>query len=90
MNVELISVVDGISAVVIVFGMVEVLKKFKIDGNILILISLGIGVLTVFLFNLPLIIPGSELYVNIIVRGLVYGLGATGIYSYLSKRLPKL
>ena len=70
---------------VLIFGIVEFIKNFGVQGNVLRIISLCIGVLIAVVFKLREIFPSAELYIDISFFALASGLSASGIYDYLKK-----
>lgn len=73
--------IDGISVVLLIVGLVELVKKFGVEGNKLTAISVLIGVLVGVGFKLYMMIPSAAPWIEVAVTGLAFGLAATGLYD---------
>ncbi|HPS39973.1 MAG TPA: hypothetical protein PL124_11205 [Candidatus Cloacimonadota bacterium] len=76
--------ISGVSIVLLIVGLVELIKKFGVTGNKLTLISVLIGVLVGVGFKVYEMYPLAQSWIELAVVGLAYGLAATGLYD-LSK-----
>ena len=70
---------------VLIFGIVEFIKNFGVQGNVLRIISLCIGVVIAVVFKLREIFPSAQVYIDISFFAISAGLAASGIYDYLKK-----
>lgn len=73
--------IDGISVILLIVGLVELVKKFGVEGNKLTAISVLIGVLVGVGFRLYTMIPAAAPWIEVAVTGLAFGLAATGLYD---------
>lgn len=82
-------VVNGIPAVLLVFGLVEFAKKFGVSGNALTALSAALGLVVSASYQLALSgVPTDYAgWLGVVVVGLAYGLTASGVYDFLSSRL---
>lgn len=84
-------VVAGIPLILIVFGLVEEIKAWGLEGKILRAVSLVLGVLLAVLYQLgsnglPADLMG---WLVVVVVGLAFGLTASGAYDFINLRFPK-
>ncbi len=82
-------IVGGIVLLPIVFGLVEFVKKLKVEGNILTFISMGIGTLLGGLYQLVQLHPEYVPYFGVLVYGLGVGLAACGLYDFSKQFRPQ-
>jgi NhaP-type Na+/H+ or K+/H+ antiporter len=96
--------VAGIPLLFVVLGLVEWLKKFnkpdgtpKFDGNVILLLSLGLGLLFgggyMITVTRPPILDLWEIYVYwfaVVVYGLAMGLVASGLYDAVKTMIEKI
>jgi len=87
MNLQAIA---GIEAVVLIFGMVEFLKKFNVQGRALTMASFLVGALVATVYSLPDFVPGALPYVEVLIKALFWGMAASGIYDFINQRWPKV
>ncbi len=82
--------IGGINIILLVFGLVEFVKKLGIKGVWLTLASLILGMLAGFAFRLVTVgLPVTyQDWIITVVFGLAMGLTASGVYDFLNKRLP--
>lgn len=73
--------IDGISVILLIVGLVELVKKFGIEGNKLTAISVFIGILVGIGFKLYAMVPAAAPWIEVAVTGLAFGLAATGLYD---------
>ncbi len=81
--------IAGIEAVVLIFGMVEFIKKFNLQGHALTLASFVVGALVATVYSLPDFIPNALPYVEVFIKVLFWGMAASGIYDFINKRWPQ-
>lgn len=77
--------INGISIVLLIVGLVELVKKFGVEGNKLTAISVLIGVLVGVTYKLYTMIPAVAPWIEVAVIGLAFGLAATGLYDLVAK-----
>lgn len=76
------SVVMGIPLVLVIIGLVEMIKKLGVTGNILIIVSMSIGLCFGVAYQYSLVpLIGFTAWFGSVVYGLALGLVASGIYS---------
>ena len=80
-------VLNPATLMVLIFGLVEYVKGFGLQGNALRLLSLFIGLGLAVAFKLRELYPPASAWVEIVFFGLAAGLAASGIYDYLKTRL---
>lgn len=73
--------IDGFSLVLLIVGLVELVKKFGVEGNKLTVISVIIGVLVGVGFKLYGMLPAVQPWIEVVVTGLAFGLAATGLWD---------
>ncbi len=88
MDEQLLS--NGINFLIIVFGLVEFVKKFGLEGKVLTALSMAIGVVMGVLYQLAQRNQLVAEWFEILVFGLAVGLAASGIYDFINKRVPKM
>ena len=69
--------IAGIEAVVLIFGMVEFIKKFNVRGRALTLASFAVGALVATVYSLPELLPQSLPYVELAVKVVFWGMAAS-------------
>jgi hypothetical protein len=82
-------IVGGIPLIVVIFGMVEFLKKFKVAGNALTISSLAIGVSLGVLYKASLEYTLVNKYFEWAIFGLACGLAACGLFDFAKSFLKK-
>lgn len=75
-------VVGGIPLIVLILGLVEFVKKFKVSGNALIVISMVVGTFMGVLYKASLEYTLINRYFEWAVFGLACGLAASGLYDF--------
>ena len=91
MNMDTL-LVGSIPLIMIVFGLVEMIKSFGLQGRILTVISMLLGLA----FGMAYQVSYAGLPVTfgqwfeIIVFGLAIGLTASGFYKFIADRIPKV
>lgn len=73
--------IDGISVVLLIVGLVELVKRLGLKGNVLTLVSVIIGVLVGLGFKAYGMFPDVKPWVELAVSGIAFGLAATGLYD---------
>lgn len=81
-------VLNPITLLAIVFGVVEFIKSLGVEGNKLRWISLGVGALLAIAFKATTLYPDVSPIVEAGFFGLAVGLAACGIFSFINNRLP--
>lgn len=81
--------VGSISLLVVVFGLVEFVKKFGVKGSALTITSMVLGVALGVLYQASLEYTIISKYFQWAVFGLAVGLAACGLYDFTNSRLPK-
>ena len=75
-------VIGGIPAMAIIVGLVEFAKKFGLEGNACIALSMGLGVVLGVLYQLSIAVPVDLAgWLSVVVFGLGLGLAASGLYD---------
>ena len=81
-------IVNPVTLMALVFGLIEFIKQLGIEGNKLRWISMGLGVLLAIVYQLRSVYPVAQLWIDIFFFGLAVGLAASGIFSFLNNRFP--
>jgi len=82
-------VIGGVAVAALVFGLVEMVKDFGADGNVVRILAVVFGF---FLSGLALAVDGNlippeyAVWVELVVKALAGALAAGGYYSYLKRR----
>jgi uncharacterized membrane protein HdeD (DUF308 family) len=82
-------VLNPVTLLAIVFGVVEFVKSLGVEGNKLRWISLATGILLAFLFKVTELVPVYSPYIQTIFFGVAVGLAASGVFSFLDKRIAR-
>ena len=82
-------VVGGIPLIVLILGLVEFVKKFKVAGNALIIVSMVIGTAFGVLYKVSLEYTIVNKYFEWAVFGLACGLSACGLFDLVKNLLSK-
>ena len=82
---DLLSNVSGF--LVLVFGLVEFVKRFGIKGEKLILISMSIGTVLGVLYKVAQMYPVFGEWFQVVMFGVAVGLAASGVYDFLDGKL---
>ncbi len=80
--------VNPVTLALIILGVVEMIKKFGVTGNKLMLISMAVGITFGVVYKLYELYTPSKIYIDVIFFGIAAGLGASGIYSFVTDRFP--
>lgn len=81
-------VLNPITLLTLVFGVVEFIKSLGVEGNQLRWFSMGTGIILAVVFQLSEFFPNISPYVYIVFFGIAVGLASSGVYSFLNNRLP--
>ena len=81
--------IDGVSVVLLIVGLVELVKKLGLKGNVLTLVSVVIGILVGVGFKAYGMFPNMQPWIELVVSGVAFGLAATGLYD-LTKNFARL
>jgi hypothetical protein len=82
-------VIAGIPLGVIIIALVEEVKAWGVTGKVLRLVSILLGVGFAIAFQLATKMPDTFMaWLTVVVIGLLYGIGASGGFDFLNKRLP--
>jgi uncharacterized membrane protein HdeD (DUF308 family) len=81
-------VIDPAALMALIFGLVEFAKQLGASGNALRWLSMLIGILLAVVFQLRSLYPQAAPWIDIAFFGLAAGLAASGVFSFLQKRLP--
>jgi len=80
-------VLNPAALLVLIFGLVEYVKGFGLQGNALRVLSLLIGVILATSFKLRELYPLASPWIEVAFFGLAAGLAASGVYDFLKGRL---
>jgi len=73
--------IAGFSTVLLIAGIVELIKKLGLQGNILVLVSVLIGTIFGVVFRIYDLYPATQHWIELLYFGLAFGLGASGLYD---------
>ncbi|MFZ0533550.1 MAG: hypothetical protein WAM09_10240 [Anaerolineales bacterium] len=79
---------NPLTLALLILGLVEFVKKFKVSGNKLILISMAIGIVMAIVYKLSSMYAPAQPYVELAFFGIAAGLCASGIYNFVNTRFP--
>jgi membrane-bound ClpP family serine protease len=79
---------NPLTLALLIMGLVEFVKKFKVAGNKLIIISMIIGIVLAVIYKVSSLVPAAQVYIEIAFFGLAAGLCASGIYNFVNARFP--
>jgi hypothetical protein len=83
--------IDGIPLVLVVFGLVEFIKKMGMTGKLLTVASLLLGMLLGLAYRLSMFAPMTFAdWFSAIIFGLALGLVSSGLYNFANERLPRM
>lgn len=85
-------VINGVSLMVLVFGLVEFFKAvFKLDGTEVTVLSFLVGFILMLIYLIGDYLPEPYgQFVQWFFAAITVGLAASGYYKFLSQRLPKV
>jgi len=82
--------VDGIPLLLVLFGLVEVIKRLGVRGSWLLFASLLLGLFLGLAYRLTLGIPQDFAgWFSAVIFGLALALVASGLYNFLDDRFPR-
>jgi ABC-type uncharacterized transport system permease subunit len=81
-------VLNPVTLLAVVFGIVEFIKSLGVTGNTLRWVSLGVGVILAIVFQTTTLFPAISPYIETIFFGIAVGLAASGIFSFINNRIP--
>jgi hypothetical protein len=81
-------IVNPITLVLIILGVVEMVKKLGVTGNKLMLISMAVGFFLALLYKTRELYEPSSMFIDVAFFGIAAGLGASGVYSFVTDRFP--
>jgi len=82
-------VIGGIPLIVVILMLVEEIKAWGLEGKILRIVSMALGVLFAVAYQLAIAMPVSVMeWLTVVVVGLLYGIAASGTYDFIDRRLP--
>lgn len=73
-----------------IFGLVEFFKKLGVQGNASMIMSMALGVALGVLFQVAELYPQINVWFQIGVFGVLFGLAASGFYDFANKRWPQI
>ncbi len=84
--------VNGVSLVAVIMGLVEFSKKFGLKGRALTALSMGLGIVLGIAHRIAQNGTPQTFadWFNTVIFGLSLGLAASGLYDFADKRWPKL
>jgi len=80
--------VNPVTLALIVLGVVEFIKKFGVAGNKLMLVAMAVGIFFALLYKAREFYLPAQPYIDVAFFGIAVGLGASGIYSFVTDRFP--
>jgi len=81
---------DGPQLIPVIIGLTEVAKKFKVPSKWCLVLALAVGVGMGLLIEAAYQYPAIGPWVAAGIKGLIYGLSATGLYALGSKWVNKV
>lgn len=81
-------IVNPVTLALIILGVVEMIKKFGVTGNKLLIISMLVGILFGVVYKMYELYTPAKVFIDVIFFGIAAGLGASGIYSFVNDRFP--
>lgn len=80
--------VNPVTLALIILGVVEFIKKFGVQGNKLMLVSMGVGIFFATVYKVRDFYMPAQPYIDVAFFGIAAGLGASGIYTFVNDRFP--
>lgn len=80
---------DGPQIVAIIIGLTEVAKKFKVPPKWCLITAIVVGVAMQLLIEAAFQYPAMGPWIAAVLKGLIYGLSATGLYAVGSRWVKK-
>lgn len=82
-------VIGGIPLIVIILMLVEEIKAWGLQGMVLRIVSMLIGMGFAVAYQLAVEVPVTFMaWLVVIVVGLLYGIAASGTYDFIDRRFP--
>jgi hypothetical protein len=82
-------VIGGIPLIAIILMLVEEIKAWGLQGKILRVVSMLIGLFFAVAYQLAVEMPVTFMaWLVVIAVGLLYGIAASGTYDFIDRRLP--
>ncbi len=79
---------NPLTLALLIMGLVEFVKQFKVSGNKLIIFSMIIGIVLAVVYKVSTLVPAAQVYIEVAFFGLAAGLCASGIYNFINARFP--
>jgi uncharacterized membrane protein HdeD (DUF308 family) len=79
---------NPVTLALLILGIVEFIKKFGVQGNKLMLISMAVGIIFAVIYQVSELIQPAQVYIQVAFFGLAAGLCASGIYNFVNARFP--
>jgi len=79
---------NPVTLALLILGIVEFIKKFGVQGNKLMLISMAVGIVFAVIYQVSELIQPAQVYIQVAFFGLAAGLCASGIYNFVNARFP--
>ena len=85
-------VINAVSLMVLVFGLIEFLKNaFKLEGTSVTVLSFLVGVITMLVYLIGDYLPDPYgMFVKWLFAALTVGLAASGYYKFMNQRFPRV
>jgi len=81
---------NPITFAVLVLFLVQFIKDLGVKGNVLRLVSLGVGAALAVIFELRVLYPSWAPWIEILFFALFVGLGACGMYSFFGEMANRI
>jgi hypothetical protein len=81
--------IGGVSLIMLVMGYVELVKRFGVKGNTLMLVALIISVVVGFIYKLMTMFPQLNPWVETVIFCLAFGLASTGLFDMGNNAVKK-
>ena len=81
---------NPITFAVLVLFLVQFIKDLGVKGNVLRLVSLGVGAILAVIFELRVLYPAWAPWIEILFFALFVGLGACGMYSFFGEMANRI
>ena len=74
--------IAGVPLIIFVVGLVEFIKKFNVQGKWLTVAAMVLGVVLMVFYQLGKIYPEVNLWLTVVVTGIMIGATAAGLYDF--------
>lgn len=71
-----------------IIGLVELAKKLGLQGSACLIASMVLGILFGVAFQLGALYPAINIWIQIVVYGILFGLAASGLYDVGKRFMP--